>query len=1759
MSSGQMCDMRVHWLMTGSTLFQDCVMMPQRLMAMAENIISMPKRSFDIVLGGACLLAHPGLGDIMGFFSRSQKFVRICLQTDLANNLDKLFQLSPRFNPRQISLDLGIAPATVNPESLENLMAFSREKECPLHVRFHPDMEHLAETDVLADLILEARKNVPFSIAMQDTRGTPLREWGNAFAESFAASSIKSNYPQPVASAADWTQRTWPSSAIGKVFYCCQGANYMRVEPDGAYIGAPCGNAPAGQYLWRDFNYESLRRIVRCTNKVCMKRLVQPEFKNLGDALEWFEEGRNKDAGFVRSNKIQGKYSIRSTFGTIQKRLERMEKLEDGISNSLLMPAMPHLFQNNAEDICKIYELLEDTNSKRFFLRCLKALAEGDSSWLEAQEPIAEIQAAFTFEIHADNFLINLRDLMRQKAGCKFYLRPNDKNHDSLAILFAERSAMESARIALEISADKIPTNSRPAVSIIIDVPHDCPNLAQMLCGALLQRVNPLEIIIAHGKINEATSAVIYEYLERYPGLVRECVPVGNPSSSERRNRAMRLALGRNIVFVSGGFVADPDFLNTGLSVMRARNATLCAFGKENKPSVWEYPPHEYQGESALESFLTSGFGDFSCDGKIYDAQLLSRNNIDFTEEGIAGEYTFNMRAFLAAKAVAIPQNAGVRSKECNPGLASLANLVEGTHDFIVAHGLDADSKTFGQFFHSIYSALRHSLTRQICKTEAAGNLADILSPANLYAIGKCRPIMEAIIKDYALLNGEIKNVDPVVAEGALNWRDFTVEPFPDDSYTAYLDAENPHTPEPLLSVIVLNYNREDYLDKCLKSILAQSMSDYEIIIVDDGSKDESRRIFQEYADLYPNIRLFMMVENNMQGVCRNMAIRKARGKYFLFVDSDDTIEPGYFRIAKEIMEKSGADISIYGWRLTGGNGKERYKHDMRQTMLTGKEAFALYLKDGFPGSPWAKVFRTDFVLASGAKFGEHVTPEDQYFIGDLVAKARLVELSPFIAYSVFESEDSTIRPASRKYLHIYSACHVYDFFQRIVGESFNNCYNFSKHAIWDLENITLHPWLAYLNATGEIALRDEDYTLLSKSQPFLFSLLLGFSRAMGQRRQLTEGKKVPAKMYPLAKPLVSIIVPVFNQEGKVGACLDSILAQSMPSFEVIIVNDASTDHSLDVCGEYAKRDSRIRMLSNQRNSGQGISRNRAIAVAHGEFITFVDSDDLVLPDFLLQACAQLIRYPQADIIQFAKATDVELKKVHRPVATVTALSGQEMGKLQCETKISYWEAWGKVYRKKFLQDNRIEFPDTLYEDQTFIHKAYLNARQIIIDPAVAYIYVATPHEAFTVNPLKLKPRHIEGYFKKCANINQLYSSHENEVQNIGMWGARRKRDSWKGKYQKLWPPYIAAQFSKNAMPMTADLLANLGKAPEIFLEILKEYALLYRGSAKTWPRFPISPIESAKPILLPVLEAEGHTLPSLSVIVTARNASKNIEQAIQGIGQHESVEIILIDLFSRDNTLEICARLAPDLPNCRVFRLSEPCNEGFARNMTLDLAKGAQICFMDGNRGPVNGFLDRILSRHSDAEIMHYSTPAYDNTAYCGALKFPALFNAAASGIEGMIFSRTMLNKSGARFGLGAYNHLPFLLTATQNAASVELLELSPFAEQKPVERGISPQQRFRNALLGLREMQTVMDKEFPDKKDRDKVEKAWANWLVSGQSSFRADLLDYINTIDFQNPDADLEVAEEVVFILDIPEVARTILVDYSQLAEKKTKGTV
>lgn len=200
----------------------------------------------------------------------------------------------------------------------------------------------------------------------------------------------------------------------------------------------------------------------------------------------------------------------------------------------------------------------------------------------------------------------------------------------------------------------------------------------------------------------------------------------------------------------------------------------------------------------------------------------------------------------------------------------------------------------------------------------------------------------------------------------------------------------------------------------------------------------------------------------------------------------------------------------------------------------------------------------------------------------------------------------------------------------------------------------------------------------------------------------------------------ISVIVPVYNTKKYLSRCLDSLLAQTLRGIEIIIIDDGSTDGSGQVCSEYARRDSRITLLS-QQNRGQAAARNLGIdrAMESGsEYLAFVDSDDWVLPEYF-ETLYSISGGELSSVLYFESEKAPAVKDC--PVRKVSA------EEYYCRSGVLPFVLWGKLYRKELFSSLRL--PDLRHNEDTFsVYRLLFSSKTVNVAFAPLYCYFQNPN-----------------------------------------------------------------------------------------------------------------------------------------------------------------------------------------------------------------------------------------------------------------------------------------------------------------------------------------------------------------------------------------------------------------------------------------------
>lgn len=227
--------------------------------------------------------------------------------------------------------------------------------------------------------------------------------------------------------------------------------------------------------------------------------------------------------------------------------------------------------------------------------------------------------------------------------------------------------------------------------------------------------------------------------------------------------------------------------------------------------------------------------------------------------------------------------------------------------------------------------------------------------------------------------------------------------------------------------------------------------------------------------------------------------------------------------------------------------------------------------------------------------------------------------------------------------------------------------------------------------------------------------------------------------MSPSKKPVISIVVPVFNSAAYLSNCVDSIRSQTFRDFECILVDDGSTDNTLALCEHYGKLDHRIK-VQHQNNSGVSSARNLGLRNCAGEYIAFVDSDDTVLPEMYHVMLDARMKY-DSDVV----CCGYLHKGKTYSIPDFFYSDNQAKGAYELEKGELFGLIWNKIYKKKILEENNIYFsPGQFFgEDMIFNLRYFSFINNILNIPNALYIYNESNVSSISKNRPSLEQSHV--------------------------------------------------------------------------------------------------------------------------------------------------------------------------------------------------------------------------------------------------------------------------------------------------------------------------------------------------------------------------------------------------------------------------------
>lgn len=398
------------------------------------------------------------------------------------------------------------------------------------------------------------------------------------------------------------------------------------------------------------------------------------------------------------------------------------------------------------------------------------------------------------------------------------------------------------------------------------------------------------------------------------------------------------------------------------------------------------------------------------------------------------------------------------------------------------------------------------------------------------------------------------------------------------------------------VSVIIPIYNVESYVEECINSVRNQSLTDIEIICVNDKGTDDSWEIVKRMAKEDSRIILIENDCNRGLSYTRNHGLGAAKGEYIYFLDSDDYIVPDCLMKLYQNAVQENLEIQIFEAEFVYESEELRpifsknpssFKVEYNE-IYDGKSLFVKWMDvwDWMPSQP-RFFYSRDFLMKNNLSFVEGMLHEDEIFTFDVLMNAVRIRIVNEKLFCRRFRKDSimTVRP---------------------VMNHFRGCILILQHVYKYLLNLK------------------SDFSTFENSIKFYMSKI-----ASNARNKYHNIEDTPDKT-----PEISVIIPCYNVEKYIEECLNSVILQSIWNIEIICINDGSSDNTLSLLNKFERIDPRINVYNLEENRGQSVARNVGLSMASGKYIYMLDADDYIV-DGAFEELLQYAEKDDADVIAF--------------------------------------------------------------------------------------------------------------------------------------------------------------------------------------------------------------------------------------------------------------------------------------------------------------------------------------------------------------------------------------------------------------------------------------------------------------------------------------------------------------------------------------------
>ena len=790
------------------------------------------------------------------------------------------------------------------------------------------------------------------------------------------------------------------------------------------------------------------------------------------------------------------------------------------------------------------------------------------------------------------------------------------------------------------------------------------------------------------------------------------------------------------------------------------------------------------------------------------------------------------------------------------------------------------------------------------------------------------------------------------------------------------------------ISVIIPVYNAEWSIARALDSVKNQTLKDIEIICVDDGSSDNSLGIIQREAQKDSRI-IALSQENQGAGPARNKGLRYATGEYIAFMDADDRY-PDERTLERLVKEIKTSQQKIAGGYIVFDKG-DRIEEDELNPIVQLRDRYpnggvVQYKELQFDYHFSAFIYERKFLVDNDIFFPDYRRYEDPPFFVQAMATAGTFQYLPTPTYVYLTGHQdvvwneavcegvlrglSDVLQLSKK--NNLQTLHC-DAYKKLTSKYY---WHFAPFILGKNVTICSCMWKALGEASANLpgslsddpekaivlqmktAIADMANDFVCKGQPV--SDAVAEAKACFAEKEILDGEMIQELFADCQENWerifdqtskgsvrVSVIIPVHNAEEYLKTCLNSLLCQTERKFEVICVDDGSNDNSAFLLKQFALSDERIKPYF-RNNCGAGPTRNFGILQASGEYVFFMDADDIAA-DTLLEKTYAEAKKRDADIVIF-------------DVFTYHTITGESEPQKYCfrrenipwnKTVFNIFDApesifqisnpapWTKLIRRKFILDHNIKYQNLQNtNDAFFSHICMAMAERITFVDERLYSYRIGMEKNIQSNKENNPECIVEAFmaiYSRLKDEGRFYLCEKSwikEFMSVICWTLNTLTTT--SAYQKIYNRLHSDDVKQTG------IFSHL----EQYYEDIDHYPYIkkfFNTSLKYTPK------EQQNPHY--IVKNNITYIPDVSVVISVYNLEDYIRDCINSVRNQtlSNIEIICIDDQSSDHSVEIMKELAN--VDKRISVITQ-LNSGLSavRNVGIKEAKGRYIHFLDGD-----------------------------------------------------------------------------------------------------------------------------------------------------------------------------------------------------------------